>query len=81
MHILNMSGGDNSLPETEFLRAVGRPPDLTIQYSRDIAVASNFGVKATQKCSALDRGVDTLLRELAGEAAVAPRSLLSRMFG
>jgi pilus assembly protein CpaE len=81
MHVLNMSGGDSGLPEAEFLRAVGRPPDLTIPYSRDIAVASNFGVKATQKCAALDRGVDMLLRELAGEAAAAPRSLLTRIFG
>jgi pilus assembly protein CpaE len=80
MHVLNMSGGDGALPETEFLRAVGRAPDVTIPYSRDIAIASNLGVKATQKCAALNRGVDTLLRELAGEPA-APRSLLSRIFG
>jgi pilus assembly protein CpaE len=81
MHVLNMSGSDGSLPETEFLRAVGQAPDVTIPYSRDIAIASNLGVKATQKCAALDRGMDMLLRELAGEAAAAPRSLLSRIFG
>jgi pilus assembly protein CpaE len=81
MHVLNMSGSDRGLPETEFLRAVGQAPDVTIPYSRDIAVASNLGVKATQKCAALDRGMDVLLRELAGEAAAAPRSLLSRIFG
>jgi pilus assembly protein CpaE len=63
------------------LRAVGQAPDVTIPYSRDIAIASNLGVKATQKCAALDRGMDMLLRELAGEAATAPRSLLRRIFG
>jgi pilus assembly protein CpaE len=80
MHVLNMSGGDGGLPEKEFLRAVGRAPDVTIPYSRDIAIASNLGVKATQKCAALNRGVDSLLRELAGEPE-APQSLLSRIFG
>ena len=81
MHVLNMSGGDGALPEAEFLRAVGRAPDVTIPYSRDVAIASNLGVKATQKCAALNRGVDKLLRELAGEPAAAPQSLLSRIFG
>ena len=80
MHILNMSDGDGALAGTDFLRAVGRAPDLTIPYSRDIAIASNLGVNATQKCSVLNRGMDMLLRELAGEPAV-PRSLLSRIFG
>ena len=81
MHVLNMSGADGALPEAEFLRAVGRPPDVTIPYSRDVAISSNLGVRATQKCAVLNRGVDKLLRELAGEAAAAPQSFLSRIFG
>ena len=80
MHVLNMSDGDGALPEKEFLRAVGRVPDVTIPYSREIAIASNLGVGATQKCPVLNHGLETLLSELAGEPA-APRSLLSRIFG
>ncbi len=80
MHVLNMSDGAGALPETEFLRAVGRAPDVTIPYSRDIAIASNLGVNSTQKCAVLNRGLETLLRELAGEPP-APRSLLNRIFG
>ena len=81
MHVLNMSGGDHGLPEKEFLRAVGQAPDVTIAYNREIAIASNLGVKATQKCAALDRGLAKLLRDLAGEPATEQRSLISRIFG
>lgn len=81
MHVLNMSSADGALPEAEFLRAAGQAPDVTIPYNRDVAIASNLGVKATQKCSALDRGLAKLLSDLAGEPAIAPRSVLSRMFG
>jgi pilus assembly protein CpaE len=81
MHILNMSGADAGLPEAEFLRAAGQAPDIIIPYNRDVAIASNLGVKATQKCAALDRGVAKLLRDLAGEPAATPRSVLSRIFG
>ena len=59
----------------------GQAPDVTIPYSRDIAAASNLGVKATQKCAALDRGLAKLLRDLAGETADRQRSVLSRIFG
>jgi pilus assembly protein CpaE len=81
MHVLNMSGADGALPEAEFIRAAGRAPDVTIAYDRGIATASNLGVKATQKCAVLDRGLAKLLRDLAGEPAEAPRSVFSRIFG
>ena len=81
MHILNMSGADGGLPEADFSRAAGQAPDVIIPYSREIAIASNLGVKGTQKCAALDRGLAKLLRDLAGEPAEAPRSVLSRLFG
>ena len=81
MHVLNMSGADGGLPEAEFLRAAGQAPDITIPYSRDVAIATNLGVKATQKCAALDRSLAKLLRDLAGEPEPAPRTVLSRLFG
>ena len=76
-----MAGADGGLPEAEFIRVAGQAPDITIAYDRDIAIASNLGVKATQKCDALNRGLAQLLRDLAGEPAETPRSIFSRIFG
>jgi pilus assembly protein CpaE len=81
LHILNMLGADGGLPEAEFIRAAGQAPDIIIPYDREIAVASVLGVKAMQKCAVLNRGLAELLRDLAGEPAETPRSILSRIFG
>jgi pilus assembly protein CpaE len=81
MHVLNMSGADGALPEAEFVRAVGHPPDVVIPYDRAIAAASSLGAKAAQKSSALNRGVARMLRDLAGEATEKPQSVLHRIFG
>jgi pilus assembly protein CpaE len=81
MHVLNMSGADGALPEAEFIRVTGQAPDVTIPYTRDIAAASNLGVKATQRCAALDRGLGKLLVDLAGETVEPSRSVFSRIFG
>lgn len=81
LHILNMSGADRALPEEEFTRAVGQAPDITIPYDREIAVASILGVKATQKCAVLNRGLVQLLRDVAGEPEVKSPSLFKRIFG
>lgn len=79
MHILNMAGAPGALPPEEFLRAVGQTPDITIPYDREIAAASNLGVKATQKCASFNRGLGLLLRDVAGEPMEAETSILSRM--
>jgi pilus assembly protein CpaE len=81
LHILNMIGADGGLTEAEFIRVAGQAPDISIAYDRGIASASNLGVKATQKCDALNRGLAQLLRDLAGEPAEASRSILRRIFG
>lgn len=80
LHVLNMSRAGGGLPEAEFIRAVGQTPDIVIPYDRDIATASNFGVKATRKCAVLNRGLAQLLRDLTGEAGEEPRSIFSRVF-
>lgn len=80
--ILNMSGAAGALPEAEFIRATGgQAPDITIPFDRDLAMAANLGIRATQKCTAFNRGLMQLLRSLAGERDAAPRSLLSKIFG
>jgi len=76
-----MSGADGSLPEAEFLRAVGQAPDITIPYDRAIATASNLGASATQKCATLSRGLAKVVRDLSGEAAEPPQSIFRRIFG
>ena len=81
LYVLNMAGADGALPQDEFLRAIGQAPDLVIPYSREIAVATNLGIKATQKCAPLDRALAMLLRDLGGEAAAPAQSLLNRIFG
>ncbi|WP_315766960.1 MULTISPECIES: CpaE family protein [unclassified Bradyrhizobium] len=81
LHVLNMNGADGALPESEFIRAVGRAPDIIIPYDRDIAMASKFGVKATRKCAVLNRGLTQLLRDLTGETDAPTRSIFSRVFG
>ncbi len=81
LHVLNMSGADGALPEAEFVHAVGHAPDVVIPYDRAIAAGSSLGAKAAQKSSALNRGLAVLLRDLAGETAEKPRSILQRLFG
>ena len=81
LHILNMAGANGGLSESEFIHVAGQAPDITIAYDRDIAIASNLGIKATQKCAVLNTGIAKLIRDLAGEPVARPRSLFSRIFG
>jgi pilus assembly protein CpaE len=81
LHVLNMSGADGGLKEEEFIRAAGQNPDYVIAYDRNIAAASNFGVKATQKCDGMLRSLAPVLRDLAGSPAEPSRSIFRRIFG
>jgi pilus assembly protein CpaE len=81
LHVLNMNGADGALPQAEFVHAVGHAPDVVIPYDRGIAAGSSLGAKAAQKSPALNRGLAGLLRDLAGETAEKPRSMLQRLFG
>jgi pilus assembly protein CpaE len=81
LFVLNQSGAAGSLPEAEFVRAVGRAPDIIIPYHRDVGLASNFGIKGIQKCATLRRALIPVIRQLVGEAEEPPRSLLKRLFG
>lgn len=82
LHILNKSGGSDGLPDEEFVRAAGMPPDIVIPFSREIGIASRLGVRGLQKCAALQRGLVPLFRQLSGEEpAVARRSRLRELLG
>jgi pilus assembly protein CpaE len=81
LYVLNQDGAPNALPQSEILRAVGRAPDIIVPYDKEIAAASILGVKGTQKCAALKRGLAPLLRQLSGERVTMRSSLLKRIFG
>ena len=77
LHILNKSGANDGLPDEEFVRAVGTPPDITIPFAREIGAASRLGVRGLQKCGALQRGLVPLFRQLSGEEP--PQARRSRL--
>jgi pilus assembly protein CpaE len=81
LHVLNQHGAPGSLPDAEFNRAAGRAPDVIVPYDRDIAAASLLGIKGTQKCAALKRGLAPLLRYLSGEQVIRRRSIFGRLLG
>lgn len=81
LHLLNRHGAPGSLPDAEFAKAAGRPPDLVIPYDNEIGAANALGIKGTQQNAALKRGLAPLLRRLSGEQIEAPRSLIRRLFG
>ncbi len=81
LHILNKSRADGSLPEAEFVRAVGQAPDIVIRYDREIGTASNLGIRGVQKCASLQSGLVPLYQLLAGEQPKEQLSLLRRIFG
>jgi pilus assembly protein CpaE len=81
LHVLNQHGAPGSLPDAEFVRASGRRPDIFVPYDREIGIASNLGIKGTQKSATLRHGLAPLLQHLSGEHVDKPRSVLSRIFG
>ena len=81
LHILNQNSAHASLPLSEFIKAAGQAPDVIIPYDREIGLASNLGVAAVRKCASLERGLAPVYRQLTGEAQLASRSLLKRLFG
>ncbi len=81
LQVLNKHGAPDSLPDAEFVRAAGHAPDVIIPYDREIAAASILGIKGTQKCAALKRGLAPLLRHLSGERGADHRSIFDRIFG
>ncbi|MDR3470278.1 MAG: response regulator receiver protein [Devosia sp.] len=81
LHIVNKAGADNGLPEEEFIRAVGRAPDLVIPYNRDISLASVKGAKSLGTDNPLERALLPVLRLITGEPPEAHHSLFDRLFG
>jgi len=81
LHILNNSEASNSLPESEFMRAIGHPPDVIIPQDREIGAASKLGIAEVRKVVALQRSLEPVLRLLAGKKVKSRDSFLGRVFG
>jgi pilus assembly protein CpaE len=82
IHLLNKSGATDGLPDEEFVRAIGTPPDITIPFAREIGTASRLGVRALKACSTLQRALIPLFRQLSGEEPpAARRSRLRELLG
>jgi pilus assembly protein CpaE len=81
LHILNNSDASNSLPESEFMRAIGHPPDIIIPQDHEIGAASRLGIAEVRKVAALQRGLEPVLRLLAGKKGKPRDSFLGRVFG
>ncbi len=82
LHILNNSGAANGLSESEFIRAIGQPPDVVIHHDSAIGTASKLGIAEVTKVATLQRGLAPVLRLLAGtNSAKSHSSFLGRIFG
>ena len=83
MHVLNKSGAAGSLPLAEFTRGAGAAPDVTVPWSRHIALTVSRGTKAAPECAPLDNALGPVFARVAGQSAAAPppRSLFSRLTG
>jgi pilus assembly protein CpaE len=80
MHVLNKSGAAGSLPLVEFVRGAGSAPDVTVPWSRQIALAVSRGVKAAPECAPLDNALGPVFARVAGQSVAAtPRSLFGRL--
>ncbi len=80
LHILNRAGADGSLPQAEFVRAVGQAPDIVVPQDKDIARTARLGLRELEKASTLRNALAPLFQHLAGDAVVERKSLLTRLF-
>lgn len=80
LHVLNMSDAAGSLPLEELTRATGQPPDIIVPYEREVAAASNLGVRRLEDCRGLMRALGPALLHISGEAAEDDRTLIERLF-
>jgi pilus assembly protein CpaE len=81
LHILNKGEAPGSLPVEEFSRAVGHPPDVIVPYNRDVAYASNLGVRKLENCQTFLRALGPALRDISGEPVQEEPTLLERILG
>ena len=80
LHILNRSGAEGSLPQAEFVRAVGQAPDIVVPFDREVARSAHLGTRGLGKSGAVRNALAPLFQHLVGDAVVERKSLLTRLF-
>ncbi len=81
VHILNKNGAPGGLPMDEFVRIVGKEPDIVIPNDRDIAVASTIGIRRYSSSHSLHRQMSPVLKMIGGEVVEERRSIFGKLFG
>jgi pilus assembly protein CpaE len=80
LHILSKKGAGGALPDDEFVRGAGQPPDFTIAFDHAVAKAALLGAKTLYQSSALRRGLAPITQELAGVVAAKRPAFWRRIF-
>jgi pilus assembly protein CpaE len=80
LHVLNKKNVVGALPQEEMLRVIP-PPDIAIDWDRQIIAAAALGTKTVQQCGAIRDGMAALSLRLSGVGDEPARSLWKRVFG
>jgi pilus assembly protein CpaE len=81
LHIVNHVAPHGGLREQDFALAFGKPAEVVVPYSREIAEAAPLGIQAMRKCRSFQASLAPIRRNLTGEAQERSGSLLGRLFG
>lgn len=81
LHIFNGRGSSSGLPEADFVRAIGKAPDIIIPFDSKIGEASRMGIMEVKKVASLQRALLPIIRLLTGKGAETQPTFLERLFG
>jgi pilus assembly protein CpaE len=81
VHIVNHVAPHGGLSAQDFAQAFGKPAEIVVPYSREIAEATPLGIQAMSKCRAFQKSLAPIRRIFTGEAQERPGSVFSRLFG
>lgn len=79
LHVVNRPAPHGGLAPDEFARAFGKNADVVIPYSRELAEAAPFGIRAIEKCRSFQRSLAPIRRDFTGEPQEIPASLIGRL--
>ncbi|MFZ1109121.1 MAG: AAA family ATPase [Rhodomicrobium sp.] len=81
VHIVNHVAPHGGLAGQDFAQAFGKPAEVVVPYSREIAEATPLGIQAMNKCRAFQKSLAPIRRNFTGEAQERADSLLGRLLG
>lgn len=80
LHVINHPAPHGGLAPAEFTQAFGKEADVVIPYSRELAEAAPFGIRAMDKCRSFQRSLAPIRRDFTGEPQELSASFLGRLF-